>query len=32
MVTVKDYHVLEGEQGTYISLELMGGCLISTEY
>lgn len=24
MVTVKDYHVREGEQGSYISLELMG--------
>lgn len=24
MVTVKNYHVREGEQGSYVSLELMG--------
>lgn len=24
MVTVKDYHVREGERGSYVSLELMG--------
>lgn len=25
MITVKNYHVREGERGSYISLELMGG-------